>query len=388
MTRDSLRRFAELVSREQFDLAEASLLIAQDEYPELDVPRYIARIDAMADTIRGRLAADAFGEQRVVALNHYLFGELGYAGDIQTYYDRRNSYLNDVIERRTGIPITLSVLYMEIGRRIGLALQGVSFPGHFLVKLKVKRGQLVLDPFTGGEPQGEDDLKKRLEQVLPPRDAPIEIDRYIQAASARQIVVRMLRNLKGIHTKAGDNERSLAVTMAVKLYDLHQGATLGFVPGWRRFVVSLPNLSSIVLRKVHHEPIPERSPDLVRMLRYLLQFALGLLMAVAVSAHSSSTDSVAFSWKSATIRSSLPFCPGSSLHLVFRILRMASCRMSPISSTVCPRTCASRYSMAFLGLLLLRRMKALRLVDRSVSLRRSSSISSSISPMMSDPKCM
>lgn len=213
MTGPDLGRFAELVTRDQFDLAEASLLLAQDEYPDLDVAAYMARIDAMAATIRARLAADAFGEQRVIALNHYLFGELGFVGDVQTYYDPRNSYLNDVIDRRTGIPITLSILYLEIGRRIGIALQGISFPGHFLVKLKVKRGQLVLDPFLGGEPQGEDDLRERIAKILPAAPgARIDLDRYLQAASSQQIIARMLRNLKSIHAKAEKLERVLAVT--------------------------------------------------------------------------------------------------------------------------------------------------------------------------------
>jgi regulator of sirC expression with transglutaminase-like and TPR domain len=212
MTSPHLDRFAELVTREQFSLAEASLLIAQDAYPDLDVAASIKRIDAIADTIRARLAADAFAEQKVVALNHYLFGELGYAGDVETYYDPRNSYLNEVLERRVGIPISLSILYIEVGRRLGLALQGVSFPGHFLVKLKVKRGQLVLDPFLGGEPQGEDDLRERLAKVLPRGKAEIgDIDPYVEAATSRQIIARVLRNLKGIYMQSGEHDRALAV---------------------------------------------------------------------------------------------------------------------------------------------------------------------------------
>ena len=212
MSTANLQRFAELVSRDQFNLAEASLLLAHDAYPNLRVDEFLGRIDEIAATVRGRFAADAFPEQRIVALNKYLFGELGFAGEVDRYYDPRNSYLNDVIERKRGIPITLSILYIEIGRRIGLALHGVSFPGHFLVKMKVRRGQLVLDPFSGGEPQGVEDLKKRLEQVLPPKQQPVsDIDPYIQAASSQQIIARMLRNLKVIFTQSGALEQTLAV---------------------------------------------------------------------------------------------------------------------------------------------------------------------------------
>ncbi len=214
----SLERFAELVTREQFSLAEACLLIAQDEYPGVDVAGGIARLDAMAATIRGRLAADATPEQKVAALNHHLFGELRFAGNLDAYYDPRNSYLNQVLERRTGIPITLSIVYLEVGRRLGLALQGVSFPGHFLVKLRLARGALILDPFTGGEPCSESELRTRLGRVLPGAGAGrADLDRFLEPASAREIVARVLRNLKAIYLKGGKLEQALAVMQRMLL---------------------------------------------------------------------------------------------------------------------------------------------------------------------------
>ena len=207
-----LEGFAELVSREQFDLAEASLLLAQDAYPDIDVRGYLGRLDDIAGAIRRRLAGDAFAEQKVLALNYYLFNELRYSGNIDDYYDPRNSYLNEVMERRTGIPITLSILYLEVGKRLGLNLKGVSFPGHFLVKLAVKRGQLVLDPFTGGEAQSESDLRQRLAQVLPSEKAEqAQLDQYLEPATPRQIIARVLRNLKNIYTQTGRLEQALAV---------------------------------------------------------------------------------------------------------------------------------------------------------------------------------
>jgi regulator of sirC expression with transglutaminase-like and TPR domain len=207
-----LARFAELVTRDQFALAEACLLIAEDQYPDLDAAACIARLDAIAATIRGRLAADAFAEQKVAAINHHLFAELNFAGNTGAYYDPRNSYLNEVLERRVGIPITLSIVYLEVGRRVGLPVQGVSFPGHFLVKVRLRQGALVLDPFAGGEPQSEGSLRVRLGQFMSPDEAgTTDLAPFLDAASSRQIVARVLRNLKAIYLERGNAEAALAV---------------------------------------------------------------------------------------------------------------------------------------------------------------------------------
>jgi regulator of sirC expression with transglutaminase-like and TPR domain len=207
-----LEKFAEVVSREQFDLAQACLMVAQDVYPEVDISGYLGRLDEIAAAIRKRIAGDAFAEQKVIALNYYLFNEMRFSGNVDDYYDPRNSYLNEVMERRTGIPISLSILYLEVGKRLGLNLKGVSFPGHFLVKLAVRKGQLVLDPFTGGEAQSEADLRQRLAQVLPSGKAEqAQLDQYLEPATPRQIVARVLRNLKNIYTQTGKLEQTLAV---------------------------------------------------------------------------------------------------------------------------------------------------------------------------------
>jgi regulator of sirC expression with transglutaminase-like and TPR domain len=209
----NLSRFAELVTRDQFGLAEACLLIAEDQYPEVDIGGCIAQLDAMAAAVRSRLAADAFPEQKVALLNHHLFAELRFSGNVDAYYDPRNSYLNEVLARRTGIPITLSVVYLEVGRRLGLSLHGVSFPGHFLVRLRLKRGDLLLDPFTGGEPRTERELRERLGQVVPAaRGAHVDLQPYLEPATPRQIVTRVLRNLKAIYLQAGELEAALAAS--------------------------------------------------------------------------------------------------------------------------------------------------------------------------------
>ena len=213
-----LEQFAELVSTEQFNLAQASLLVAQDVYPDLEVSKYLGQLDDIAAVIRRRVACDAFAEQRIIALNYYLFNEMHFVGNVDNYYDPRNSYLNEVLERRTGIPLTLSIVYLEVGKRLGLNLKGVSFPGHFLVKLSVKRGELVLDPFIGGEAQSESDLRERLAQVLTPSEAQqVAIDRFLEPATSRQVIARMLRNLKNIYMSGNRFEQALAVMQRMLL---------------------------------------------------------------------------------------------------------------------------------------------------------------------------
>ncbi len=209
---DRLEQFSALLCREDFGLAEACLMIAQDAYPDVQIAQYLARIDALAATVRSRVPGDAFAEQKVVALNRYLFKELGFRANTAEYYDPRNSYLNEVLERRTGIPITLSILYLEVGRRLGLRLQGVSFPGHFLVKLSVRGAQLVLDPFRGGEAQSQSELRARLAEVLPRREAEtLPLSQVLQAATPRQILARLLRNLKGIYLQSEEVQNALDV---------------------------------------------------------------------------------------------------------------------------------------------------------------------------------
>jgi regulator of sirC expression with transglutaminase-like and TPR domain len=213
----ALEPFAELLRREdaRIDLARACLMIAEDAYPGLEVERYMGEIERMALRLRGRLPQNSSGEERVVALNQFLYEDLGYWGNTDDYYDPRNSYLNEVIERKTGIPITLSIVYMELGRRVGLPLEGVSFPGHFLVRLRLRGGMLVLDPFAGGAPQSEDDLRCRVKRVIPDGvtdDLPaaeLPLDQFLEPATNRQILSRVLRNLKGIYHREVDKPERL-----------------------------------------------------------------------------------------------------------------------------------------------------------------------------------
>jgi len=217
--RAALEVFEQILAEkeERIDLARACLLIAQDAYPDLDADRYLGDIERLAIRLRARLPQSAQPDERVVALNQFLYNDLGFCGNTDDYYDPRNSYLNEVIDRRTGIPITLGILYIELGRRVGLPLQGISFPGHFLVRLTLRGGTLVLDPFSGGLPQGEDELRRRLERVIPDHArrgvplAELPLDQFLEPASKRQILSRLLRNLKGIYREADKPERMLEV---------------------------------------------------------------------------------------------------------------------------------------------------------------------------------
>ena len=211
---EPLERFSTLLSRAdgEIDLARACLQIAEDVYPGLDVEGYLGEIERFAKRLRARLAPDAAVEDRVIALNEFLFGDLGFCGNADHYYDPRNSYLNEVLDRRAGIPLTLSVLYMEFGWRIELPLAGVSFPGHFLVRLPMRGGTLVLDPFAGGVPQSGDELRERLKRVIPRvAVADLPLDQFLEPASKRQILARLLRNLKGIYREKDSPERLLQV---------------------------------------------------------------------------------------------------------------------------------------------------------------------------------
>jgi regulator of sirC expression with transglutaminase-like and TPR domain len=211
----SLQYFASLVADDaHFSLLEAAIAVGQDEWPELDVHGVLSEIDTLADKLKRRIPADAVPLQRLRFLNRYFFQELAFAGNVNDYYDPRNSYLHEVLALRRGIPITLALLYMEFAAQAGLVARGVSFPGHFLVKLRMPRGEVVIDPFTGHS-LSRDDLEERLapyrrkQGLVGDFEAPLGL--FLQAAPARDILARLLRNLKEIHRTAEDWQRLLAV---------------------------------------------------------------------------------------------------------------------------------------------------------------------------------
>jgi regulator of sirC expression with transglutaminase-like and TPR domain len=211
----ALDYFASLVADDaSLSVVEAAAAIAQDEFPDLDTQSVLAEIDTLAVRLKRRIPADAVPVQRLRWLNRFFFQELGFAGNVNNYYDPANSYLHRVLNTRRGIPITLAVLYIELATQIGLTARGVSFPGHFLVKLKMPQGEVVIDPFTGQSLSREelDELLlpyKRNRGLTGEFDAPLGL--FLQAAQPRDVVARMLRNLKEIHRSAEDWLRLLAV---------------------------------------------------------------------------------------------------------------------------------------------------------------------------------
>jgi regulator of sirC expression with transglutaminase-like and TPR domain len=220
MTSPTTKRLLDLMGRpdDDIDLAEAALLVAAEEDPELDIPGYLAQLDALAETLRRRLAPDLPVPQQIEALNRYLFEELGFRPNPADYYDPRNSFLNDVLDRRLGIPLTLSIVYIEIGRRLGLPLSGVSFPGHFLVRCAVSGGMVIIDPYSSGISLSIEDLRDRL-KLLKGDDVPSEeqVAAMLGAAAKSDVLVRMLRNLKAIYANRGDLERALSCSQRILL---------------------------------------------------------------------------------------------------------------------------------------------------------------------------
>ena len=194
---------------EAVDLARASLLIACEEYPRLEVSRYLTRLDAMGETLRHRVQGERRPEDVIAVLNRYLFEEEGFHGNASDYYNPRNSFLNDVLDRRTGIPITLSTVYMEVASRAGLDLVGVGLPGHFIVKAAAGGREIFIDPFHGGTLLSEADCQRRVDRVFNGR---VRIEAGMLAGLRRKdILERMLRNLKLIYAKGEDWSRTLGV---------------------------------------------------------------------------------------------------------------------------------------------------------------------------------
>jgi regulator of sirC expression with transglutaminase-like and TPR domain len=207
--------FAALVGEEVgFPLCEAAASIAQDEYPDLDIQQVLGDVDQMLSRVKRRCNADAGPLQRLRTLNQFFFRDMGFGGNVNNYYDPDNSYINAVLRTRRGIPISLAVLWLELAQGMGLKARGVNFPGHFMVKVNLPNGQVVIDPFTG-QSLSREDLSERLEPykrrngLVDDFDVPVGL--YLQAATPRDIVARLLRNLKEIHRTQEDWLRLIAV---------------------------------------------------------------------------------------------------------------------------------------------------------------------------------
>lgn len=201
-------QFIRAVETDDFDLAHVALMIAAEEYPQLEAAPYLQRLDFYAERVKDRLANESAAPVLLSEISKVLFEEEAFKGNTESYYDPRNSYLNDVLDRRLGIPITLSIIYLEVGWRLGLPLEGVNFPGHFLVRYQGEALRLLVDPFQGGMIRFEDEAQDLLDRVYG-GTVKLQSD-YLRGADKRDVLVRLLANLKTIHLNTRDDERALA----------------------------------------------------------------------------------------------------------------------------------------------------------------------------------
>lgn len=197
-----------------FALFEAAVSLAQDEYPETDVQTVLGDVDQLLARVKRRLAADSPPIQRLRVLNRFFYDDLGFGGNLNNYYDPDNSFPSVLLRTRRGIPISLAVVWMELAQGLGLDVSGVGFPGHFLVKVMLPIGQAVIEPLTGRSLSREE-LSEMLEPyrkrsgLVDAFEAPLGL--YLQSATPREILARMLRNLKEIYKSQDDWPRLLAV---------------------------------------------------------------------------------------------------------------------------------------------------------------------------------
>ena len=203
---DPFFSFANLDNSE-VQLAAGALLIAQSEYGEFNIENYLHQLDEMADTVRERIQETTLPEQHIAELNRYLFEEKGFSGNIDNYYALGNNFLNFVLDKKTGIPITLGVVYIEVGRRAGLPLVGVNFPGHFLVKYQRDHLDILLDVFENGSFMCEDALQTKLQETLG-ASASLESSMLAETTD-KEILARILRNLTRAYTLLENYDKAL-----------------------------------------------------------------------------------------------------------------------------------------------------------------------------------
>jgi len=206
-------------------LFTTALLIAKDEYPELDTSAYESQLHSYSQKLRGLLGNADSEAAQLQGINRFLFDELGFSGDDKNYYDPRNSYLNDVLDRRLGNPISLAVVQIELAQRLGVPLQGISFPGHFLVRMPLEEGIVVLDPYQKGRSLDAAELRRRAREHTDSRDIDdARLARMLEPASHRAILTRMLRNLKTVYAESEQWDKALRCCDRLLTLDPHQPA--------------------------------------------------------------------------------------------------------------------------------------------------------------------
>ncbi len=211
------QRFLAEVSQadEEINLARAAIMVAKEEYPQLPEERYLGRLDLLAEGTRDRLDDENAHLVVLQELLNSLYNRHGFRGNRQAYYDPRNSFLNDVLDRGLGIPLTLGIVVLEVGWRLGLPLEGVSFPGHFLVRFRGEAMDLLIDPYDGGAVRFEDEAQELLDRVY---GGMVRVsDSFLKVATKREMLVRLLMNMKSLYLNVGDHRRALAAVERVLL---------------------------------------------------------------------------------------------------------------------------------------------------------------------------
>ncbi|NJN10118.1 MAG: tetratricopeptide repeat protein [Richelia sp. RM2_1_2] len=207
---------------EYIDLTKAALYIAQEEYSNLYIEEYINAIETMAIELQERLPLDNYPLKIIQCINKYLYEDLCFTGNKQNYYDPRNSFLNDVIERRVGIPITLALLYIEVSRRIDFPMVGIGMPGHFLIRPDIPEIEIFVDAFNNGEVLFPQDCQERLSQIYQ-QNVTLKPE-FLAPVTKKQFLARILTNLKYIYIKQQELEKALLCVERILL--LFSGAVL------------------------------------------------------------------------------------------------------------------------------------------------------------------
>ncbi len=209
------QRFHQAIYQPEINLSEAALYIAQEEYPALDPDAYLNALDTMAEEVQERLPVERYPLRIIRIINQYLYDDLGFTGNTLDYYNPRNSFLNQVIDRRTGIPITLSLVYLEIAKRVDFPMVGVGMPGHFLIRPSCEEMEIYVDPFHRGEILFAQDCQERLAQIYGPSVALQPA--FLEPISPQQFLSRILTNLKHIYIQRSEFQKCLAAVERILL---------------------------------------------------------------------------------------------------------------------------------------------------------------------------
>ncbi len=268
---DPVREFAKYLARpaEEIRLDEAALLLARTEYPDLDLPAQLARLDGLA--ARAECSPGQSPKTNIARLNRLLFEEENFAGNEQEYDDPRNSYLNDVLDRKMGIPITLSLIYQEVARRCGLPVVGVGFPGHFIAKYLADSGEILLDPYHGGAILSLQDCEEKLKSQFG-EEAEFR-PQFLLVSSVKQTLTRMLNNLKGSYFRRKDFPKVLMmIEMALAVdpssrQEIHDRGMIYFM--LRRYGAAKADLRAYLAASPPDDPQVKEVQTMIHRIRAL-----------------------------------------------------------------------------------------------------------------------